>query len=346
VSRESLVGKLEIMNPYQKFDLSEEDVARLRKFRQSIGKKFKKKFYELPDNWRERNLYFLLRMHKDNFDLWYTPGLININEYSQQLVKIPMKFFDDWWDPDKWDWEKDSYLLAEYQGRNFDTWWDPDKYSYAYYPASRALAGYLNRHFDTWWDEDKFNYNALDNLAIYCWQHFDIWWNPSKITKKIYHSCCYALAQDRLADKFEIWWRKDLYNYKDDAERLLKSCSKYFHVWYKDEMFDEAWWRNNSVYMVEKHGDKFHLWWNKKKFNYGENKNKKIYKYDLGKFVYGCGRHALIEHLPDKFDVWWDKQRIRANEGNMERLVEFCQDHKVKWAQEFIIYELEKDLNK
>ena len=334
-----LISKLEIMNPYPRFKLSSEDVTRLRKFRQSVSKRLKTKFYDLPDDWRtnkEITTRWLFKDHSDNFDLWWKPDLIHIPNYAHEFSRLPDKFFDDWWDTDKWNWSNHCSLLSENYGELFDKWWDANKWNWDH--RSRSLAAHLNDRFDDWWDIDKYNYSWFGALAEYCPQHFDTWWVINKITPQYYSDNCTELVL-YCSDRFETWWRKNLFNYTWQSKNgLLENCGTWFHIWWSDDKWDENFWRDNSCYMASKYPDRFVIWWNKKKFNYAEN------NCALRGYQKPCGRHFLIEFCHEHFDVWWDKQRIRPDAYNYQLIEKFCGDHKIKWAAEMIIFELGKDI--
>jgi hypothetical protein len=334
-----LIGKLDIMNPYPRHKLSPEDTKRLRKFRQSVSKKLKTKFYDLPDDWRTAKAsttIWLFKEHKYNFDLWWTPDVLEISKWATHIAKLPSKFFDDWFDPETWDWKRYSSLLSCNHADRFDDWWDPDKWNWDMYSA--ALAYHVSHKFEVWWDSDKWNWDKFGSLAEYCKDHFDTWWMVDRITPTSYAHNCGQLAEF-CGDRFETWWRKNLFTYDWQSRNgLLDNCGEWMHVWWKDDEFSDRWWRDNSCYMAQRFPDKFHIWWNKKKFNYAENDcvakgNRKP-----------CGRHYLMRYCPSKFDKWWDRQRIRPNQKNYELIEEHCQEFKIKWAAEMIIYELGKDI--
>jgi hypothetical protein len=336
-----LIGKLDINNPYQKFKLEKKDVTRLRQFRQSVSKKLKHKFYDLPDNWRiakRSTTLWLFKEQKNNFDLWWSDDLVDIKDWSYQLVMLNPVFFDSWWDSEKWSWNHRSDALCRFQNSNFEKWWDPEKYNWQDY--SYSLADFCYDNFYEWWDPEKYNWNDLSSLAANCKEYFDNWWLVNKITPYIYKRACASFAEF-LPDEFPIWWRTNLFHYSHNGKTaLLQNCADYFHVWWKDEEFDKDWFKYNSSYMAGNHSKNFKIWFDKKKYNYGENPLKGIRSYHRP-----IGRHALMRYCPEHFNDWWDKQRIRPNQVNFDLLTEKCQAHKNKWNGEMIIFELGKEID-
>jgi len=338
-------GHIELMNPYQKHELTKDNVTRLRKFRQSVSKRLNTKFYELPKDWIKNQdvLVWLFNDHAKNFDLWFYPELLDINKWMYHLCCIiDSDMFSYWWDADKIDYVKSSCNLAKYCGRNFTVWWDADKFSWKE-SGSSYLASGCGKFFDVWWDAEKFDYQyGAVQLAQYCKDNFDQWWDRSKIDDYTYKYTSRQLTS--LSDKFDIWFEADLFMYDvmDNAHQLLERCSEHFDKFWNPDKFSKEWWFSYSAYMCKEYTSRFDIWFDKAKFNYHDNFDNTYRKsYGSSKWRdHPTGRHALMKYCSEHFMSWWDRQRIRPNAKNMELLEKYCVKWEDHWRKDFILFKL------
>ena len=345
------IDKLRLDHWKQSFKIDEEDVSRLRKFRQSISKKFKTKFYDLPSDWRSRNISYLFENHCDNFDLWYYTGLVDIGKSSHLLCEYaPSQAFDVWWDPDEFNWERDSTFLIDNFSDRFDDWWDPERFNWKYSASLSRIS--MVKHWDTWWDPERFIYteSSVSSLAWAASHKFDIWWDAEKISSiKSFDRFSTPLIC-KLSHRFDVWWDPEKIYWGDsDLRNLVQYCPEHFDKWWQPDRFGKNWWYSNSCLVVFYLSEHFDKWFDKSTFNYADNLNSRVmlFNYAVEDMTMidtttnkPCGRHYLMALCSDKFDKWYDRKRIRPNDTNFKILTKYCSDHSGNWGVEYLIHTL------
>lgn len=334
---EPLYKRIDLFSPKQSYSVSPEDAKRVSTVRRSVAKRLGTSFYKLPDTWRVNPKIkdWLFENQAENFDVWWDPTKYIMNRrLINKLLRLPQKHFEIWW-------SKDLNIplqdLVERAYDKFDLWWDPDKFDWEGY--SHLLPSYCRQHFDKWWNPDKFNWDHMFTLAYNLnGIEFHKWWNINKITVKSYKAACRNLTL-YCKDYFDIWWRKNIYEYSfENTQHLMLSYKHKFDYWWNPSKIPPEFWDYHSYYMAGIYSKEFEKWWDKRNFVYCENNIK------LDNNNRPCGRHYLIRYCGKHFDLWWDKQRIRPNKINHELLKKYCQEHFDKWAAEMIIYELGNEI--
>lgn len=345
MAKHRLLGKIDLMSPIQRVDISLKDKQEITNFRKSIAKTLGTKFYELPDNWREDDsiIRLLFRKYSRYFVFWYYPGLLDITKWSRELAMVSNngEFFEYWWDPDLFDWNQFNYL-ATYNSRYFSHWWDPNKIKTRdYYPLIR----HCNSMFDVWWDKNNYPITLTSYLDLirYCSANFDTWWDPDIFfMDQDFYMRCVSEFVLRCKDKFHIWWNPDLFDYSIFPETFLLELREYFYYWFDKDKIPSRIWDIYSWLFAKYFPDQFLDWFDKNKFNYAENTLKSKTRRRNRKEI---GRFYLMQHCSDYFEHWWDRRRIRPTEENLQFLDDFCQDHRKFWGKDYIVYQLEGEKN-
>lgn len=335
---------IEIENDDQPFELTREEIAELRKFRQSVSLHLKQPFYSLPSSWRQENINWLIRKHLNNLHFWYYDGLIDIYDNSRVLASSSPENFLVWWNPDCFDWDR-SIELAKYQDSNFDSWWNPDKFSYC--NALSYLAKFKN--FDDWWIPEKMPSDALLNkgevLSMLASNHsnkFDIWWNylSPYLNRSDYIYAVSSLIPN-CADMFNDWWIENWFPYNHyTLNRLIKRCSDYIEVWWNKEKVLDSDTARYYFHLIPKYAcHKFDIWFDPSIFKFKGFTSTS----DLDKSR--DTRILLIKYCSDNFEKWWDVRRYRHifTDALFELLFEKCSNYQHIWGKEYVVYTLSNE---
>ena len=342
-------GTVQLFQPTQLFKMSKNDIARLRSFRLSVGKKLRKKFYDLPNNFIEKRLSWMVAVYWTRFDLWWNPSLKKTlygkdqHNYLYTFFKNCLKWRRYWFDPDLIDWKDNAYqvirflvfeewndlywdridfndpenlrvLVVENSSKDFPIWWskltDSQK-TIIRIKHAKSLIGYHPKYCKVWFNDEINIENNLRDLALYCHNDFDLWWDRSKIknTIKIYNASKYFV--DYLGNQFEEWFDKEIFDYRKNSDIL---CTKF--------------------------PDKFDIWWDKRRFNYMQNVAYNM-RYDLDDGQHcNLARFLLIRYCSNEFRTWWDRLHFRPNNTVFKLLSTHCEKYKEFWGSDYIVHTL------
>ncbi len=377
------IGKVDLTIEGQTCKFEQEDIARLRKFRMSIAKRFKKPFYSINPDWQflTKNIKMLMNKYSEYFDIWWHPKMIDIIYKSEEDINVSIlqslwsnfkktKYKDCWLKPDLIDWNKhlinfmNHYEYEEFAALKPDFLKD-DKI------VCKLTSWMYTNQFDTIWNEitpeqqDMLREREYWSLISSCNKHFDLWWKKEMLTEGTF-----SYFLNNCSEHIDKWWDSDILTFDlitTNLSELIKVAHSKFPSWFNKESWNYKYY---SIILPLYFSEYFDLWWDPKKFNYMQKiehrYNHRMYEgaYTSYSIIlkiqstldyehneaeeslrdYMYARDLLYLCCSDQFNKWWSGKYFKAAAHTFILLDRHCSKYSEKFRNSmYLIWKLQNE---
>ena len=356
-------GFVKFFDEFQTFEMTKDDVARLRKIRKSIAMRVKKPFYSIKGQatFVQHNIQMFFKKWPADFDLWWNDDLkqcisddVELHYLYHTLFAKYRKYKDHWFDMESFNWTTSSHIFIQHNNFNEVTkYWNNIEWNEESVDA--VISSFGRRHFKELWEKlsdrqkNIARKDCVCSLTMYCRDDFKTWFDKELVSINDYVQDLSHYARDN----FEDWWdstKIENSEIHDCTRQFCSDNSKHFTKWFSKETFD---YKNCTEYLILKYPEHYDLWYDESKIHF--SRRIKYCKYDMRELIKDQrgsselhSRHfmqikdLLFLTLNDKFRLWYKKKYFRPRDEMFILLKHYAMDHQDMWNEQYILHQLKK----